>query len=258
MSRRYDQSTTTFSPEGRLHQVEYAIEAINNAGTCIALQGETGIVLAAERKVVSKLLAPSKTSEKTYTIDNHVVCLVAGLTADANILINDARLSCQRYMYRYQEPIPVEQVVKHVCNHKQAYTQYGGLRPFGTAFLFAGYDAHFGFQLYQTDPSGNYSGWKATVIGQNNQAGKSILKTDYSENNALEQNLRVAIKILLKTMDSTAPSADRIELSTLTRNALGELVHRTLSDAEVGVLLTDIQAEVEREQKKAEASAGDS
>lgn len=301
MSRRYDQSTTTFSPEGepaifigvhilpplsiyhflicsifpslsisgnlmliwwvfigRLHQVEYAIEAINNAGTCIALQGETGIVLAAERKVVSKLLAPSKTSEKTYTIDKHVVCLVAGLTADANILINDARLSCQRYMYRYQEPIPVEQVVKHVCNHKQAYTQYGGLRPFGTAFLFAGYDPHFGFQLYQTDPSGNYSGWKATVIGQNNQAGKSILKTDYSENNALEQNLRVAIKILLKTMDSTAPSADRIELSTLTRDASGELVHRTLSDAEVGVLLTDIQAEVEREQKKAEASAGDS
>lgn len=62
--------------------------------------------------------------------------------------------------------MPVEQVVKSVCNYKQAYTQYGGLRPFGTAFLFAGWDSHFGFQLYQTDPSGNYSGWKATVIGK--------------------------------------------------------------------------------------------
>lgn len=208
--------------------------------------------------MVSKLLAPSKTSEKTYTIDNHVVCLVAGLTADANILINQARLGSQRYMYSYQEPMPVEQVVKSVCNYKQAYTQYGGLRPFGAAFLFAGYDAHFGFQLYQTDPSGNYSGWKATVIGQNNQAGKSILKTDFSENNTLQQNLRVAVKILLKTMDSTAPSAERIELSLLQRTASGVLEHRTLSDAEVGTLITDIQAEVEKEAKRAEASAGDS
>jgi 20S proteasome subunit alpha 3 len=61
--------------------------------------------------------------------------------------------------------MPVEQIVRHVCNYKQAYTQYGGLRPFGVAFLFAGWDKYFGFQLYQTDPSGNYSGWKATVIG---------------------------------------------------------------------------------------------
>jgi 20S proteasome subunit alpha 3 len=153
--------------------------------------------------------------------------------------------------------MPVEQVVKHVCNYKQAYTQYGGLRPFGAAFLFAGYDQHFGFQLYQTDPSGNYSGWKATVIGQNNQAGKGILKTDYSENNSLQQNLRVAVKILLKTMDSTAPSAERLELSTMTRSATGGLEHRTLPDSEVAILIAEIQQELEREQKKAEASAGD-
>jgi 20S proteasome subunit alpha 3 len=71
-----------------------------------------------------------------------------------------------RYLYTYQQPVPVEQVVKSICNYKQAYTQYGGLRPFGTAFLFAGWDKHYGFQLYQTDPSGNYSGWRATVIGR--------------------------------------------------------------------------------------------
>lgn len=146
--------------------MEYAIEAINNAGTCVGLLSTDGIVLTAERRVVSKLLAPSKISEKTYIIDDHVVALVAGLTADANILINQSRLGSQRYLYKYQEPMPVEQVVKSVCNYKQAYTQYGGLRPFGTAFLFAGWDEHFGFQLYQTDPSGNYSGWKATVIGR--------------------------------------------------------------------------------------------
>ena len=83
---------------GRLHQVEYAIEAINNAGTCIGLQSTEGIVLAAEKRVVSKLLAPSKTSEKTYTIDKHAVTLVAGLTADANILIQKSRLNSQQYV----------------------------------------------------------------------------------------------------------------------------------------------------------------
>ena len=128
MARRYDQSTTTFSPEGRLHQVEYAIEAINNAGTCVGLKSTDGVVLAAEKRVVSKLLAPSKTSEKTYTIDGHAACLVAGLNADANILIQEARVRSQRYLYEYQEPIPVENMVKAVCNYKQAYTQFGGLR----------------------------------------------------------------------------------------------------------------------------------
>jgi len=151
---------------GRLHQVEYAIEAINNAGTCVGLQNSEGIVLAAEKRVVSKLLAPSKTSEKTYIIDDHVVTLVAGLSSDANILVQNARVAAQRYLYTYQEPMPIEQIVKHVCDYKQSYTQFGGLRPFGVAFLFAGYDTHYGFQLYQSDPSGNFSGWKATVIGK--------------------------------------------------------------------------------------------
>ena len=81
---------------GRLHQVEYAIEAINNEGTCVGLLSADGIVLAAEKRTLSKLLAPSKTSEKTYVIDDHVVCLVAGLTADADILVQNARLQAQR------------------------------------------------------------------------------------------------------------------------------------------------------------------
>lgn len=257
MSRRYDQSTTTFSPEGRLHQVEYAIEAINNAGTCIGLQSSQGIVLAAEKKVVSKLLAKSKTSEKTYVIDNHVVSLVAGLTADANILIQQSRLNSQRYLHDYQSPMPVEQIVKSVCNYKQSYTQFGGLRPFGVAFLFGGWDEQLGFQVYQTDPSGNYSGWKATVIGQNNQAGKSILKTDYSENNTIENNVKLAVKILLKTMDSTSPTADRFELSTIVRDADGDVVHTIIPEEEVEVLIQQIQREVEAETQRAEATTGD-
>jgi len=284
MARRYDSSTTTFSPEGRLHQVEYAIEAINNAGTCVGILASDGIVMASEKKITSGLLAPSKTSEKTYKLSQHSACNVAGLTADANILIDQARLRAGRYEYQYCEPIPMEQLVEHVCNYKQAYTQYGGLRPFGVAFLFAGYDEHYGFQLYQSDPSGNYSGWKATVIGSNNQAGKSLLKNEYGggkkeeggeeeeeemktdESEAegatgampdttaampdTEEALRLCVKVLNKTMDAVATTPDKMELFSMTLDKDGKCVHKILNGHETQKIIDHVQAET--------ADAGDS
>jgi len=95
------------------------------------------------------------------------------------------------------------------------------------------------------------------MIGQNNQAGKSILKTDYSENNTVEKNLKISIKILLKTMDSTTPSPERIELSVLRKEDDGTVSHYTFNEKEVSALIEEIQKEVEAEQKKAEATSGD-
>ena len=117
------------------------------------------------------------------------------MTADAGILINYARLAAQRYQYAYQDPQPIEQLVMTVCNYKQAYTQYGGQRPFGVSFLYAGWDAHYGFQLYNSDPSGNYGGWKAHAVGANNQAAQGILKTDYSEDITTDAALKLAVKV---------------------------------------------------------------
>jgi 20S proteasome subunit alpha 3 len=255
-------------------KVEYAIEAINNAGTCVGILARGGIVMASERRITSGLLAPSKTSEKTYPLAKHAACNVAGLTADANILIDEARLRAGKYQYQYQEPIPVEQLVEHVCNYKQFYTQRGGLRPFGVAFLFAGYDEHYGFQLYQSDPSGNYSGWKATVIGANNQAGKSILKTEYLKTPAaatstgeekmedetqttetipsLDDALKLAVKVLNKTMDGTgAAAAEKMELYTMTLDpTTNECVHHILTKSETQKVIDSIEAE--------SATAGDS
>lgn len=111
--------------------------------------------------------------------DNHIACAVAGITADANILVNYARQAAQRYTFTYQEPDPVEDLVRTVCDLKQGYTQYGGLRPYGVAFIYAGWDTQHGYQLYQSDPSGNYGGWKATAIGSGHQAATSILKSEY-------------------------------------------------------------------------------
>ena len=211
--------------------------------------------MASERRITSGLLAPAKTSEKTYQLCPHAACNVAGLTADANILIDQARLRAGRYHYQYQEPIPVEQLVEFVCNYKQFYTQRGGLRPFGVAFLFAGYDTHYGFQLYQSDPSGNYSGWKATVIGANNQAGKSLLKAEYKEEEGeiptVEEALKLAVKVLNKTMDGTtsAAAAEKMELYTMTVED-GVCAHNILNKTEAQKVIDAVEAEA--------ASAGDS
>ena len=118
--------TSKFQFKGRLYQVEYAMEAISHAWAAIGILAKDGVVLVAEKKFTSKLLDPPKHSEKLYKIDSHLACAVAGITADANILINYARLSAQRYTFQFQEPQPVELLVQTVCDLKQGYTQYGG------------------------------------------------------------------------------------------------------------------------------------
>ena len=114
-------------------------------------------------------------------------CAVAGLTSDANVLINLARTTAQRHLYTYGEPQPVESLVQLVADAKHSYTQYGGLRPFGVAFLVGGWDAHLGFQLYQSDPAGNYGAWKATAIGANAASAQTGLRADYSEDLSLAE-----------------------------------------------------------------------
>lgn len=143
-----------------------------------------------------------------YRLDKHILCAVAGITADANILVQYARSSSQQYLYSYQEPCPVEHLVKAMCDLKQGYTQFGGQRPFGVSFLYAGWDKHLGYQLYTSDPSGNYGGWKAFSIGAGKQAAESILKTDYTDDLTLEDAKKLVIKILAKTIDSTSLNSE--------------------------------------------------
>lgn len=248
-ARQYDGRTTTFSPEGRLFQVEYAIEAINNAAPAIGILADDGVVIATEKVVVSKLLAPSKSSEKVYKIDDHIMCAVAGLTADSNILVNLSRVVSQQYYFRYRSPEPVEQLVQHICDEKHVYTQYGSLRPFGVSFLFAGWDKHHGFQLYHSDPSGNYGGWKATAIGSNFQSAQSTLKSEYKDGMDCDEALELAVKTLTKTMDTTTPTAEKVELATLKLGEDGKVVQTVLSASAVDALITKVS--------EAEASAGD-
>merc|ERR1711988_1319641 len=214
-------------------------EAIGHAGAAIGILGTNGVVLAAEKKTTSSKLESDKTSEKMYMIDQHIACAVAGIRADANILINHARLTAQRHQFKYDEAMPVEQLIQQICDLKQGYTQFGGMRPFGVSFLFAGYDKHFGYQLYQSDPSGNYGGWKATAIGANHSSAQSILKQEYKEDMDLKAALLLAIKVLSKTMDSTQLTPDKLEFATLSADG-----YKILSEEELAKLLSDAELTV--------------
>jgi len=246
MARRYDSRTTIFSPEGRLYQIEYAMEAISHAGTVLGILAKDGVVLAAEKKVTGKLLdlAGSKeggyggSGEKIFLLNSNVIGGVAGITADANSLVNYARTAAQRHLFSYNEDIPVEQLAQRLCDLKQGYTQFGGLRPFGVSILYAGFDPHHQFQLYHSDPSGNYSGWKATCIGANNGTAQSLLKQDYKDEITVEEAVGLAMKVMSKTMDSTTLGSEKLEFATLTLDAsTGEPKAKIYRPSEVDALL---------------------
>eukprot|EP00928_Gymnodinium_smaydae_P079032 TRINITY_DN63053_c0_g1_i1.p1 TRINITY_DN63053_c0_g1~~TRINITY_DN63053_c0_g1_i1.p1 ORF type:complete len:255 (+),score=68.66 TRINITY_DN63053_c0_g1_i1:120-884(+) len=239
MARRYDSRTTTFSPEGRLFQVEYAEEAINGTGTTIGVLAEDGVVLCGEKKTTAKLLDQAKQMEKLFQIDDGMFCAAAGLTSDANILINKLRLTAAQHTYTYGEPMPVEQLVTSICDVKQGYTQFGGLRPYGVAFLVAGYDSAHGFQLYHTDPSGNFSGWKAHAIGNNNAVAQQTMRQEWKPGMKLPEALQLAAKVLLKTMDTASPTAEKVEMGVVERTASGDVKYRALKDVEINKLLAE-------------------
>ena len=186
-----------------------------------------------------------------------MICAVAGMTSDANILINYARQAAQRYLLTYNEDIPCEQLVRRLCDLKQGYTQHGGLRPFGVSFIYAGYDPIRQFQLYQSNPSGNYGGWKATSVGANNASAQSLLKQDYKEDCDLKEACAMAVKVLSKTMDSTKLSSEKskrfgtslyncvitymllVEFATVGKTKDGKIYHHLWGADEITTLLKE-------------------
>lgn len=221
MSHRYDSRTTTFSPEGRLYQIEYAVEAIQQAGIVIGVCTKDGVVLAGEKMAPHPLfdsenLQDKNTSgEKVYKIAEHIGCSVAGVTSDAFALLNYARLTAARHQYAFQEPMAIEDLCRTLCDEKQLYTQYGGVRPYGVSFLLVGWDRYYGYQLYSTEPSGDYSAWSAYAIGQNDQVAQSLLKKDWNENMSLQDGMLLALRVLSKTMDTAKIDLNRVEMAVL-------------------------------------------
>lgn len=195
----YDRAITVFSPDGRLFQVEYAREAVKRGATAIGVKTDGGVILVADRRVTSKLLEPN-TIEKIYVIDDHIGAATSGLVADARILIDRARLEAQINRLTYDEPIRVKDLAKRICDFKQQFTQFGGVRPFGVSLLIAGIDERP--RLYETDPSGALLEYKATAIGAGRNVVMEFFEKEYRDGMSLEDAMVNAMVAMGKAIES--------------------------------------------------------
>lgn len=196
----YDRAITVFSPDGRLFQVEYALETVNRGATILGIVCSEGVVLGAEEKIESKLQDP-KVTWKLFEVDTHVGAAVVGLGSDARILIDQSRVYAQSNRLMYDEPIDIEVITKRIGDIKQLYTQHAGVRPFGVSIIFGGVDKT-GNRLFVTDPSGSYRGYKAVAVGVGRETAEKILKEEYREDMTLEEAAKLAVKCLFKALEA--------------------------------------------------------
>ncbi|PWN99113.1 putative PUP2-20S proteasome subunit [Tilletiopsis washingtonensis] len=201
----YDRGVNTFSPEGRLFQVEYALEAIKLGSTALGLATPEGTVLAVEKRVQSALLEKSSI-EKIMEIDAHVACAMSGLTADARTMIEHARVTSQNHNFTYDEEIKVSSVTQAVCDLALRFGESTEddeammSRPFGVALLIAGIDSN-GPQLFHADPSGTMVRYDAKAIGSGSEGAQSELQDKYKKNMSLRDAELLALRVLKQVME---------------------------------------------------------
>lgn len=165
MSNEYSFSLTTFSPNGKLVQIEHALAAVNSQGRpALGIKAKNGVVIATEKKTANSILIDDMSVRKVEMIDEHIGCVYSGMPADYRVILARARKEAKAYWQKFQVVIPVRQLVRQVATVVQEFTQSGGVRPFGVSLLICGYDLDAKFQLFQVDPSGAYFGWKATAL----------------------------------------------------------------------------------------------
>jgi proteasome alpha subunit len=210
----YDRAITVFSPDGRLLQVEYARKTVSQGTTAMGVACSDGVVLVADKRIIDPLIIPQSV-EKVFQIDGHIGATMSGLISDGRILVERAQEDAQRHKIVYGEPIDVLSMVKEVCNLKQYYTQYAGIRPFGVSLLIAGIDEEP--KLYGTEPSGIYFQYKATAIGEGAAVANKFLTQNYKEKITVDDAIVLCLKALKKVL-LTKFDKDRIEAAVIPKS----------------------------------------
>ncbi len=227
----YDRAITVFSPDGRLYQVEYAREAVKRGTTAVGIKAKDGVVLIVDKRVSSKLLEASSI-EKIFKIDEHIGVASSGLVGDARALVDRARIECQINRVSYDEPIEVEALSKKLCDHMQSLTQYGGIRPYGTALLIAGVSDGQA-RLFETDPSGTLLEYKATGIGIGRPAAMKVFEEEYNPETEIKDVIPLGLKALHSATEGKF-DVDQVEIGIIEK---ANPVFRKMSRQEVAAFV---------------------
>ncbi|MFC6951865.1 archaeal proteasome endopeptidase complex subunit alpha [Halorubellus litoreus] len=233
----YDRGSTIFSPDGRLYQVEYARQAVKRGTTSVGLRTESGIVLAASRRVRSPLVV-LESIEKTHYVDDHIAVASAGHVADGRHLIDVCRRDAQENRFEFDRPISVAELTDLLSEYIQERTQTGGYRPFGAALLVGGVrDGES--RLFSIDPSGTTYEWTATGIGNGAEAARESLAQRHEESMSLDEGVDLALETLAPLTETVRPGVfdvSVVDASTASVELLStETVDAHLSELDVSV-----------------------
>jgi proteasome alpha subunit len=212
----YDRSSAMFSPDGHLLQVEYAQKTAKLGSASIGMVCSDGIFIISDKRIKDKLVVP-ESANKIYEIDSHIFASVAGIVADARILIDAVQVLAQQNKLTYDSPIEPELVIKEIANTQQKFTQYGGGRPFGVSIMIAGMTEGQG-ELFVSDITGNYFSYYANAIGEEDEQIKEKLREKYKKDLTIKQGIKIAIEIL-KEMKKDKFNSDNLELVYLKKES---------------------------------------
>ena len=189
-NRGYDMTPTMYSPDGRIYQVEYALETVKRGTLAIGIKTKDGIIIAVEEK--GRPLQVSDITQKIFQVDDHIGVAAAGYIPDARIEVDNARYFSQSNKLTYDEPVEIETVAKHLADQNHQFTQYSGVRPFGVALIIAGVDRK-GSQIVTIDPSGTYISYSAVAIGLGSDEVNDFLEKNYKNDISIEEAGSLAI-----------------------------------------------------------------
>jgi proteasome alpha subunit len=188
-SRGYDMTPTMYSPDGRIYQVEYAIETVKRGTLAIGVKCKDGVIIAVEEN--PRALQVSNITQKIFQVDKHIGVAAAGYIPDARVQVDNARFFSQSNKLTYDEPVEVQTVAKHLADQCHQFTQYSGVRPYGVALIIAGVDQKGG-AIYVTDPSGTYVSYAAVAIGASSEEVTEFLEKYYTSDMTLEDGAALA------------------------------------------------------------------
>ena len=213
-SRGYDMTPTMYSPDGRIYQVEYAIETVKRGSVAIGLQSTDGIIIAVEEE--PRDLQVEDITQKIFQVDDHIGIAAAGYIPDARILVDSARFFSQSNKLTYDESVEIETVAKHLADQSHQFTQYSGVRPFGVALIIAGVDRK-GTRIFVTDPSGTYVPYSAVAIGGNSDEVTDFLEKNYKEGMSMDDAMSLAISAI--NLKSDEKGVKHIRMSKIKSDA---------------------------------------
>ncbi|GER41662.1 proteasome subunit alpha type [Striga asiatica] len=233
---QYSFSLTTFSPSGKLVQIEHALTAVGSGQTSLGIKAANGVVIATEKKLPS-ILVDETSVQKIQILTPNIGVVYSGMGPDSRVLVRKSRKQAEQYFRLYKEPIPVTQLVRETATVMQEFTQSGGVRPFGVSLLVAGYDDK-GPQLYQVDPSGSYFSWKASAMGKNVSNAKTFLEKRliiFSMSKSMYR-FRTAFSVNWYTEDMELDDAVHTAILTLKEGFEGQISGKNI---EIGVIGND-------------------